>query len=108
MQNDTARRQEIARTILSQLGRGFSIITGAKNFVAMESGLSFRVPAQKGKGVNHVEITLTPADLYDVTFRSIRGTTVKVKSQVEGVYFDQLLDVFENATGLYATLQPRG
>lgn len=48
MTNDA--RKAIAETILSQLGgRRFIAFTGAKEFVAIESGLMFRLPARLAK-----------------------------------------------------------
>ncbi len=108
MKNDTEARQAIAKTIIAQMGgREFLAMTGAKNLMAMESGLSFRLPPGARDGINHVEITLTPADLYDVTFRKIRGLNVKEVEKREGLYFDQLQDLFEARTGRYTTLKPR-
>lgn len=99
---------EIAKTILQQLGGNkFTVMTGAKNYVAQQDGLSFRLPGNakyKGKTVNYVKITLTPMDLYDVEFGYIRGMKYTVLNTVEGIYFDMLADTFERNTGLYTHL----
>lgn len=95
---------EIAKTILKQLGGNkFTVMTGAKNYVAHKDALSFRLPGNgklNGKTVNYVKITLTPLDLYDVEFGYIRGMNYKVLKTVEGIYFDMLQDVFTRNTGL--------
>lgn len=118
MRNETITRpkvpsavaREIAETIFEQMGgkRRLAIMTGAKNFAfhTRDNGdvaASFRV-GRNAAGINHVEVILNGLDLYDVTFRSIRGTSVKVKSESKGVYADMLKDLFESATGLYLTL----
>lgn len=108
MKNDTATRQRIAQTILAQLGgRQFIMLTGARLMVAQESGLSFRIGRGAKKGINHVEVTLTPDDLYTLTFRKIRGLDVKVVREIAGFYADQLRDLFEDATGFFVTLHAR-
>jgi len=92
----------IARTILEQLGGGrFVAMTGARAFVSTGKGLRFRLPCRKA---NVVEITLTPSDEYDMRFWLLRGDKVKEVKRFEGVYFDQLQDLFTEATGLYTHL----
>jgi hypothetical protein len=92
----------IARTILEQLGGGrFVAMTGARAFVSTGKGLRFRLPCRKA---NVVEITLTPSDEYDMRFWLLRGDNVKEVKRFEGVYFDQLQDLFTEATGLYTHL----
>lgn len=101
----SARAQEIASTILSQMGGMGRIkaMTGAKNFVAHEDGVSFRI-GRNSNGVNYVKVTLTPADLYDVEYGAIRGHNYKVKAKSEGLYNDMLKRDFERNTGMYLTL----
>jgi hypothetical protein len=95
---------EIAKIILSQLGGNrLSVMTGARNFVAVEKGLQFRIPKAKSN-INSVRVTLTPADDYTVEFFAIRGTNFKQVAAVPGVYCDQLQDVFTEHTGLYTSL----
>lgn len=79
------------------------MFTGANSFIAIENGLTFRIP---GKGlardsINVVRITLTPSDEYDMEFLRLRGTTMKEVRSYRGVYCDQLVELFEEATGLY-------
>lgn len=105
--------ETVAQMILEQLGGSkFSLMTGAKNFLGSANALSFSLPGGGGyckDGINRVNIELTPADDYTVTFyRFRRGTELVVVSKHETVYCDQLKDVFETATGLYTTLGRRG
>lgn len=96
----------IAKTILAQLGgQRFLAMTGAKFLLAHASALSFQLPSNFAKnGINRVRIDLTPQDLYDVTFSRARGIKIFYQSKVEGVYCDQLRDVFTKTTGLDVAL----
>jgi hypothetical protein len=96
----TEERQEIAKTILAQLGGNhFRVMTGADKFVALESGLSFSF---KGSRVaNHCRVTLR-GDLYDYEFFKYspsKGTCTPVK-KYEHVYDDMLQPLFKEVTGL--------
>lgn len=93
----------IAQTISKQIGGSALYMIGAKNLVAHEDGLGFRI-GRNSKSVNYVKITLTPADLYDIEFGYIRGTSYKVRSSESGLYFDMLRDSIERNTGLYTSL----
>lgn len=112
-------RKEVARTILEQLGgNGFVLMVGAKHLTAIEGGLSFKLPSNFAKdGINHVEVILTPMDVYTVKFMRVRiqrgedgnidlDRSVKIVDVHEDVYADSLRDVFERVTGL-ATRMPR-
>ena len=95
---------KIAAVIFGQLGGNrFTVMTGAKNFVGSDEGLTFRIPKAKN-GINCVRIILTPADLYKVEFMKIRGTTVKTHEIVSNVYAENLRSVFEDHTGLATSL----
>lgn len=99
-----AQHRNIAETILHQLGgRRFIMMTGSKNFIALENGLSMRL-ARNSSGANYLRITLNALDLYDMEFISIRGTSMKTKHKFEGYYFDMILKQFEETTGLYTKL----
>jgi hypothetical protein len=103
----TTPEQTVARTILEQLGRGFSLVTGAKAFSSTPDSLSFRLPGSMTRGqINHVKIQLTPDDTYTLTFTAIRGMKATVKEVCDDIYFDSLNDVIERVTGL-ATRMPR-
>lgn len=95
-----------AQTILDQLGGNrFIVMTGAKQLVDHGNALSFRLKSNFAKnGINSVKITLTPADLYDVEFGKIARDKYKEVATVDGIYWDQLAEVFEAETGLYTSL----
>lgn len=108
METNTTRNQEIALIIAQQMGGTgrLKLFTGAYNFAAIENGLMFRMP---GKGfardsINVVRVKLTPRDEYDMEFLRLRGTTLKEVRAYRGVYCDQLVELFEEATGLYLSL----
>ncbi len=92
----------VANTILEQLGgRRFVAFTGARNFVGSGDTLTFSLPSGSTKdGSNRVKVTLTPLDLYTVETFSVRGTSFKAKSHMDGVYNDMLAKVFTSLTGL--------
>ncbi|MDK9774442.1 hypothetical protein [Vibrio sp. B181a] len=85
-------RLRIANTILAQLsGNRFIVMTGAKQFVAIEQGLMFTLPARLAKlGINKVRVELAASDTY----------TIEVL-QESGVYCVQLEQTFEDLTGVY-------
>ncbi len=102
-------KMAIANTILQQLGgHKFVVMTGAKDFLGLESGLRFRLPGGGGytkNGINKVEIDLQPDDLYTVRFSKIRFTNridlqTKTVSEFYGIYNDQLQSIFTAETGL--------
>jgi hypothetical protein len=105
--------KQIAKTILLQMGGAGKIkmMTGAKNFMALPSGVSFDFP-NKG-GPNHVKITLEPDDTYTVEFGRKAGMKALMSGNLKAddfykqiskhtdIYFDQLKELFEGQTGLY-------
>jgi len=95
--------QQIAQTIADQLGgtRKLSMMVGAKNFVALESGLTFKLGKGAKDGITHVTVELTADDLYTVRFQRVWGHKVTEKGTTEGAYADMLTDLFESATGFY-------
>ena len=98
---------QIAKTIISQLGGNkFVVMTGARNFVATENGVRFRIP---GKGfaknsINHIQIELQANDTYKMCFDRIHGMKMTTVEIVSDVYCDMLCDVFESVTGLRTSL----
>ena len=95
--------KEIAQTILNQLGgHKFIVMTGAKNFVAKENGLTFRIPGKNfaKSNINHVEVILKGDDTYTILFSRIRAGKMIGVANEGGVYFDQLQAVFTEYTGL--------
>lgn len=99
-------QQTIAQLILTQLGNGrFVTMTGAKNLLNTGKGLSFRIPGTMTKNrINYVKVELNGFDLYDVTFGRIHGSTYTVISTHEDVFCENLVELFEDSTGLYTHL----
>ena len=96
--------QLTAQTILDQLGGNrFSVMTGAKMFMSIDNGLQFNIGRNALK-CNKVRITLNLNDLYDVSYYSIRGASVKVKREVTDIYAETLRQEIQEATGLYTRI----
>ena len=95
---------QIANTIIMQLGGcRFKAMTGARNFFATETGLTFRIPGGGGfakNGINHITINLNSLDLYDMEFKRVRGSSVKTVAERNGIYNDMLQSIFTAETGL--------
>lgn len=96
-----------AEEVLQQLGgRKFIVMTGAKNFVKndKEKSIVFKIGGGAKNSINHVKITLTSMDLYNIDFISVRGTNIKTVATVKGVYNDQLQSMFTKYTGMNTSL----
>ena len=102
-QNDNS----VAQIILNQLGgvKRLVIMTGAYNFVASSNAVSFRI---KNRKVNYIKITLNGKDLYDVKFSRIFNYQEKVVAELNDIYFDQLIPIFEQNTGMYLKMFKKG
>lgn len=98
---------QVAKTILEQLGGAgrLQVMTGAYNFVAYPNGVSFKF---KNRKVNYVKITLNGMDLYDIEFLKLTVNSQKKVAEFEDIYFDQLIDIFEDTTGMYLRLFAKG
>ena len=105
----TQRTQQIAQTILSQLGGSgrLKAFTGAHTFLSLPEtdeqlgGLSFRIKNQASGASNQIKVSLNGKDLYDVEFGRVWGPKYTVKSEHTDVYADQLVSLFEKETGMY-------
>ena len=97
---------KVAQIILQQLGGNrFVMMTGAKNLLSGENYLQFNLASTMTKNkCNIVKIEVTPMDVYTVTFYNLRGVNLKVLSEHNDVYYDQLVKLFETTTGLYTYL----
>ena len=107
MSNAIAERNlTVATVILNQLGhRRFIAMTGAKLFVSVENGISFKLPARTAKnGISYVKIVLNGNDLYDVIFAKIVKYEAKIIESHEGIYAEDLQRLFKQSTGLDAHL----
>ena len=94
---------DIARTIAAQIGNRAFFMMGAKNLLASERALQFKV-GRNAKAVTHVTVTLAADDTYTVRFDRVRKYVAKPVAEVEGVYVDSLRQVIESNTGLYLSL----
>ena len=104
------QQKAICNEILNQLagGRGashFRLMVGVKEVYLLPrnadilGGVVFTLkPCEFNESkINKIEIRLTLADEYNVAFLSRE----KVVKEYKGVYFDQLPDLFYQATNLY-------
>jgi hypothetical protein len=96
----------IAHTIIEQLGGNrFRAMTGARDFVAHDRGVSFRLPRGLArKGINSVVVQLDPSDTYTVMFNKRRGVDLQHVDAHTMVYADQLRQLFTTVTGLDTSL----
>jgi len=75
------------------------MFVGGHTFVDHGNGLSFKFKGSKV--ANYMKVTLTPLDEYNVEIGKIWGQKYTVKKEVNGVFFDQLVEIFEDTTKLY-------
>jgi hypothetical protein len=93
---------EIGKTIWKQMGGNrFGVMTGSKPRI-IPNGLGIRFP--RSNGINYLEIRLNQNDLYDMKFIRIHGTKIVKVKEINGVYYDQLQEIFTQETGLYTRL----
>ena len=103
-----------AKMVVQQMG-GFGrlqAMTGASGFIraADEDGYpELRFKFKNRRGPNYVGIALTPADTYTMRFYRTRKWDLTPKGVYQDVYASQLKPIFEEATGLYLSLNnPNG
>jgi len=103
----------IAQTILFQLGgQKFVTMTGSKQITDLGNGLSISL-VKNPSGANVLTINYVEEDdLYKVRFSKFRAMRVNPKTgslipeinetieEYDGVYWDQLQDLFTQVTGL--------
>jgi len=111
----------VADTIVAQLGgQRFVAMTGAHTFLgfpkgstggtdetATGPGVSFKLRRGANRGINYVRVWLRGDDTYDIGFYRIpsrSGRSPKTLHSYQGIYADQLQQVFTAVTGLYTTL----
>ena len=97
--------QSQAKTLLRQLGGNkFIMMTGAKQMSIGKDGLTMKI-GRNSKSITHVAIDLDRGkDLYTMKFIRVRKGIPKVVKQYDGVYADNLNNIFEKETGLYTRL----
>ena len=98
------------KQLLQQLGGNkFIMMTGAKNLAVDKAKNTLHMKiGRNAKGISHLRIKLTGADLYDMEFLQIRAGNIKVKAKVKGIYADQLQKMFTKHTGMYTSLGTMG
>jgi len=103
--SNNEHRQQIASTILAQLGGNqFLAMTGTKSVGIMESGIICKLGRFAGLKITHVRVTLTDTDLYDVDFLRVHGFNTTTISSFTGIYADMLRELFTEETGLETSL----
>lgn len=92
----------VADTILKQMGGmgRLKAMLGAK-FIKIPKGVAIKWPNKERTKGNYVEVILRPDDTYDMTFFNATGASKKEVKKYEGIYFDQLIELFEKQTGWY-------
>ena len=94
-----------AQIIFQQLGGNrFITMTGSKNFVDHGNALSFKFPKPRDRKVNYLKITLDSDDTYTLEFGYIRGLNYTPAEPMQGIYGDQLREIFTAQSGLYTNL----
>lgn len=96
----------LAKRILAQLGGNrFIVMTGAKHFLGDKLSLSFKIGGNC-KRVNYVKIVYDESrDLYNMGFyyASVSKKSGPQKKEIaayNGIFFDQLQELFTEATGM--------
>lgn len=100
----------IAEQILQQLGgtNRLTIMTGAKDFMAIDNGVQFRIGGGANERINAIRIVLNSLDTYDVEFGRIYKSKGMIeydeKQRAHGIYNDMLVSLIERTTGMYLSL----
>lgn len=100
---------QVAQTIISQLN-GFGalkMMVAAHSFTYTEDSLTFKFKGSKK--VNTCTVKLMPSDTYSVTFSqfSPKWLEYKTVSSFDDVYCENLVEIFEETTGLYLSFSKR-
>jgi hypothetical protein len=95
----------VAEEILRQLGGNrFKAMTGA-NVYSDNGGNSLIVKFKGSPKANYMRIDYKAGkDLYDVKISKLRTGELKTIFEADGIYCDQLTEIFERETGLYTSL----
>lgn len=89
---------------LNQIGGilNLQLMVGAYNFAKDKNSISFRFKGSRK--MNYLKITLNSLDEYELEFGQVGRKSYKSVKKLDGVYCDQLIEIFEDTTGLYLTL----
>jgi hypothetical protein len=100
--------EQVAMTIFNQLGGTGRLIAmvGGHTFLMdrANSNVSFKIKAKSPNKINYIKISLNGMDTYDIEFGYIRGMNYTVRTELEGVYAEDLIRLCEETTGLLFTL----
>ena len=111
-------QKSVPQIILDQLGGNhFLVMTGCHHLVGDKNSLRMTIPRNASRA-NRLEITLEPDDTYRMEFRRYRegdwhirnGKCYETKTideevqTFDGIYFDQLQELFTQVTGMYTSL----
>lgn len=98
----TRTADDVGMTILQQMGGAGRIkaMTGA-TFVRVTNGIGIKWPSKQPSKGNYVEVTLDPSDTYSMKFYNIGRGAKKVVKDIDGVYAEDLVRIFEGQTGYY-------
>ena len=102
-ESQTRPDMSVAHTILRQLGHSTArlvLMIGAYAFAGDGTSVAFRFKCRGRDGINALRIVLDPSDTYTVEFLLLRGSSRIVKDLVDGVYAEDLRELFEQRTGL--------
>ena len=106
-ETEQINRRFNAGIVLKQLGGNkFIAMTGAKNFLKDDDKqmITFKI-GRNCKTINHIRITLNSMDTYDMEFIRVRASKITIVNKVDGVYNDQLQEIFTLHTGMETSLR---
>ena len=103
---ETKTDLRVAKEILNQLGGNkFIAMTGAKAFTGDKDSLTFQISSRNKLNAKYVKIILNVWDTYNLEFYKQRGSKPPVSVyQINGIYNDQLQEIFTRKTGLHTHL----
>lgn len=99
------------QNILNQLGgKRFAMMVGAKDHIALENGVRFKI-GKNSSATNTVTVVYDSGkDLYNMTFEKVSlsrktwNVSRKIIHSCDGVFGDQLQDIFTDVTGMFTKL----
>jgi len=102
-QLDRVADEMTGRIILDQMGgaRRLQVMLGVQHIQFLSNGVGIKWPNKTPSKGNYVEIRLNGSDLYDMSFFNVGSMTKKLVKKYDGVYAEDLKDIFEKQTGWY-------